>query len=503
MASLLLLTDDCLLRVVCFIDDPYSFQSFTLTCQRFYQLTKNAKSVLHPKLLKAKAANSIKRYIVEIGDDYHRCCKLNDLLGRSAHLTASKRLLTYDEVIGVWQRSGPLVAKLFTWLRSEKSSREEGEPRATCYTECRKITLHLPKCAKEMTIETSHFGDYGHNYDRELSIFVTCGDLKVRSERFSSHHPEDYMYMEDEEVAGVVDSMKEVIELLQKEVGETVKPISGRFFIWFCFCFPHECNLDEEHRLCFKDTSRNAKPTPASIQPSIDQFHKKLEEENSVEKLASEWKAGEKQDSKHAKNIAESIALLTLRSDKESFGALRSDVKHFYGIANDYSFKKLPKQLVLQLILRTSLVQSGYDAGSIADKYVQSKVLFKCISGKTMEVFGGMHGDGASYPTWDEVELQFTLPDGKLIKLEAREKPLELERLGPVTELVKKSISQSIPEKLIPKIGNLLIAVYFLAALDFCVEEPFIDTYNKPLLSESESESNDESSAEESEESTV
>ena len=499
MASLLLLTDDCLLRIICFIADPYSFQSFTLTCHRFYQVTKNAKSALHPKLLKAKAANSIKRYIVGIGDDYHRRRKLDDLLGRSAHLTASKRLLTYDKVIDVWQRNGPVVAKLFTWLRSEKTWNEDGEPRATCYTECRTITLHLPNCAKEMTIETSHFGDYGHNYDQELSINVTCGELNVRSEGFSSSHPGDYMYMGDEEVAGVEEPMKEVIEVLQKELGETFKPISGQFFIWFCFFFPHGSNLDVEHRLCFKDTSRNAKPTPASIQPSIDQFHKKLEEENIVEKLVSEWKAGEKQDSKHAKIIAESIQLLAQRSDKESFKALQKDVKHFYGIANDYSFEKLPKQLVLQLILRTSLVKNGYSAGSIANKYVQSKVLFKCISGKTMEVFGGMHGDGASDPTWDEVELKFTLPDGKLIKLEARQKPLELERLGPVTELVKKSISQSIPEKLIPKIGNLLIAVYFLAALNFCVGEPFVDTYNKPLLSESESE--DEWSSEESEES--
>ena len=499
MASILSLTDDCLLKILSFLDDPYVFHSFILTCQRFYHVSKNANSVLPLKLLKSKAENYVKRYIVGEGKSYDKYCCLVDLLRRLSHLSASRRSLTYDKVVKAWQRCGPVVAKLLTWFRSAESSREEGEPRATCYTESGKFTLQLPSCAKKMAIETSHFGDYGHNYDRELTICVSCEDLNAKSERFSSYHPEDYMYMVEEEIDGVEKSMKGVIEVLQKELGDTVPPINGRFFIWFCFFFPNVSSLDEEQRLRFKDESRNTKPTTASVMSAIHQFHKNLESENSVQKLLSEWEAGEQRDSIYGKLLVESFHLLALRSEAGVFDALQKDAEKFFDIANEYSLKKLPRQLLLQLILRTSLVTSDFNAGSIADKYVQSKIQFKCIGGNSIQVFGGMRGDGASYPTWHEIHLKFTLPDGKVIKLKAGEKPLEIEKLSPVTELVKKSISRGIPEELIPKIGNLLIAVYFLAALGFGAEEPFIETYNKPLLSESEEEEEGEEEEEEEE----
>ena len=119
-----------------------------------------------------------------------------------------------------------------------------------------------------MVIETSYFNDYGHNYDPELSIHITCGDLDVKSEGFARYSPEDYMYWEEEEVRGALEPLKEMRELLQKELGETVPPITDHFFIWLCYFFPDESNLLEENRLSFKGTARNAKPTPASVQSS-------------------------------------------------------------------------------------------------------------------------------------------------------------------------------------------------------------------------------------------
>ena len=265
MASILSLTDDCLIRILSFFDDPYVFHCFILTCQRFYHVSKNANSVLQLKLLKSKAENYVKRYIVAEGNKYRT---LVDLLHRLSHLSTSRRLLTYDEVVDAWQRCGPVVAKLLTWFQGAESSREEGEPRATCYTESRKFSLQLPSCAKKMVIETSHFGDYGHNYDRELSIRVSCEDLNAESEGFSSYHPEDYMYMVDEEVSRVAESMKGVIEVLRKELGDTVPPINGRFFIWFSFFFPNGSSLDEEQRLCLLYTSPSPRDGLLSRMPS-------------------------------------------------------------------------------------------------------------------------------------------------------------------------------------------------------------------------------------------
>jgi len=454
--------------------------------------------VLHTNLLRAKAEYFIKCFIVEIGDDYNKFRKLEGLLRDSARLTAAKEILTYKKVISAWQRNGPVVAKLLTWLRNQESSVDEGHPRATCFTEHRSVTLHLPNCGKSMVIETSYFNDYGHNYDPELSIHITCGDLDIKSEGFARYSPEDYMYWEEEEVRGALEPLKEMRELLQKELGETVPPITDHFFIWLCYFFPDESNLLEENRLSFKGTARNAKPTPASVQSSIDELHKDREIETNLQKLVSEWEADVQQEAKYSKEIAETVSLLTRRSEVKILERLDGDASRFYHIANDYDLKKLPKQLLLDLLLRTSLEASTYNPGSIADKFVESRVIFKCMGGKVMQVCGSMHGDGAGYPTWDEIQLEFTLPDGKVLNLKARDTKLQLENLNPVTGILLECISQSMQgEKHVPQIGNLFTAAYFLHALEFAVPlDTFLGSYDELIPSESE----EESTAEESEE---
>ena len=192
MASLLALNDDCLHRIVSCLDDPGSFYSISLTSKRLLQVTKSTRNVIHSKLLQSKAEYYIKSYLVDItntsggrarrSDDDDKFCKLRDLLHSSARLTAAKGILSYAKVIDVWQKNGPVVAKLFTWITNRENSEEEGEPRATCITQYRSVTLHLPSCDKNMVIKTRYFHDYIGNYDDELSIHVTCGDLKVTSE---------------------------------------------------------------------------------------------------------------------------------------------------------------------------------------------------------------------------------------------------------------------------------------------------------------------------------
>lgn len=232
MASVLSLTDECLHIIISYLDNQSSFLSFVLTCQRFLRVTKNKRSVLNTTLLQAKAEFYIKRYIVEIGNDYKKLSKLQVLLRDSARLTKAKRLITYDRLIDVWQNSGPVAAKLFTWILGADSSREECKPRATCYTRERVLTLHLPNCNENMMIITSFFGDFCPLYDLEISIHVFCGDLVVKSNYFVARYtPEDFMHWNAEEVKSAVERMRDVMALLQKELGATVPPITAQFFV--------------------------------------------------------------------------------------------------------------------------------------------------------------------------------------------------------------------------------------------------------------------------------
>ena len=190
-SSLLGLNDDCLHRIVSYLDDPRAFYSISLTCKRLLQVTKSTRNAMHSKILRSKSEYYIKIYLVHISNTngragrsnhYDKYCKLRDLLEASARLTAAKGLFSYAKVIDVWQKNGPVVAKLFTWIRNQETDVERGEPRATCITTNQSVTLHLPSCDKNMVINTRYFHDYIGNYDDELRIHVTCGDLDVTSE---------------------------------------------------------------------------------------------------------------------------------------------------------------------------------------------------------------------------------------------------------------------------------------------------------------------------------
>ena len=181
MASILTLNDDCLCRIISFLDDPLSFYSVALTCKRVKQVIRSTRSILHPKVLLAKAEYYIKCYLVEIRDgERDMYDKLEDLLSNAARLTEAKKLLTYAKVVDVWEKNGPVAAKLFSWIKNQEKSTEKGEPRMTCVTEYRSVTLHLPDCDKDLKIDTSYFYDYHDNYYNELRIHVTCGDLDVK-----------------------------------------------------------------------------------------------------------------------------------------------------------------------------------------------------------------------------------------------------------------------------------------------------------------------------------
>ncbi|KAJ7365656.1 hypothetical protein OS493_002368 [Desmophyllum pertusum] len=81
----------------------------------------------------------------------------------------------------VWQKNGPVAAKLFTWITNretgEDSDKIHNTHAASCVTQYQYVTLQLPSCDKNMVIYTKHYHDYIGNRDDELSIHVICGDL--------------------------------------------------------------------------------------------------------------------------------------------------------------------------------------------------------------------------------------------------------------------------------------------------------------------------------------
>ena len=138
----------------------------------------------------------------------------------------------------------------------------------------------------------------------------------------------------------------------------------------------------------------------------------------------------------------EILRILTQKSETRILKCLKGDAETFQAIASYYELKKVPKQLVLDLILRTSVKESDYGPGSIADKCVKGQLIFRCHGCEIITVRGVIHGDGAGYPSWHILVLDFTLPDGKPLRLYARHTPLQSESLHPVTELLQQGISQ-------------------------------------------------------------
>ena len=360
----------------------------SLTCKSFQKAT-TAKSALNTKLLKAKAEYYVKSYIVAtslskryistpIRDKFN---KLMIFLRNTARFTATKELVTYDKVIDAWQRNGPVAAKLLTWLRNKESTVEKNIKRLhSTETSSKKnwsITLLLPGCEKTMIIKTSYFVKSGNllfhstQTNKQIGIQIKCGDIDVTAKFSLSQRSKlkNYMYWTQEILGLSMKPIKAAIEVLQREIGETDPPTSNYFFIWLC-CgfFPEKCL---QNRLFFKDTTRNTKPTLASVQTAVEQFHKFQQFEVNLQKLLSEWKRDEDENSKYSVMIAETVHLLALRSEAKILARLYQDAPRFFEIATFYYLRQLPKQCLLDLVLRTSLEESAWTPTSIAKNFVK------------------------------------------------------------------------------------------------------------------------------------
>ena len=345
MASILSLPEECLCKIVSFIDHPPTFYSVALTCKRLLQVTRNTRCVLHARLLKFKALYFIRRYDVEIGLDEEKRDKMRKLVCGCAQLTKAREFLTYDKVIDLWQKNGPVAAKLLTWVRNQQDGdevfyRDDWDGFITI-NKNQTLTLRLPGGGQTLVIETDYVEEYPIEEDSKITmIHITSEDLQldVTFKEFHcwssvSFHEDsgqpkylDCVDLDDDVHLSKYDAkfapLRPVIHILQKELGKTVPPITNYFFIWLCYFFPDKLNLHEEHKLIFKDAASNRKPTYASIQSSLDEYHKVQQFETTFRKLFSEWEDDQSNESYNARMIAETIHLLAQRSQVDTLKSL-------------------------------------------------------------------------------------------------------------------------------------------------------------------------------------
>ena len=246
--SILSLPNECLENIVSFVDDPFTFGSIALTCKRFLRLTENDRRVMHTNLLKSKAEYYVKLWTAANRRRHDRfgfqLYDIGGFLRECATLTASKNAVTYDKVMAVWERNGPVAAKLLTWVRDLKCSVWN-----SLSYERRNVTLHLPKCKKSVIIRADLNRESIYPLGDDPSLRINCGDLSVKSSsRSDASGPLDnFIHWTKEEVERATEPMKPVMKLLQEELGETIPPLTPYFFLWLCFFFPDKSDLHEAH----------------------------------------------------------------------------------------------------------------------------------------------------------------------------------------------------------------------------------------------------------------
>ena len=381
--------------------------------------------------------------------------------------------------MAVWERNGPVAAKLFTWVRDLKCTVSNFLSHET-----RNVTLHLPKCKKNVIIRANLVRE--STVTSYPSLRINCGDLRVEAgSRSDASGPLDnFIHWTKEEVERATGPMKSVIEVLQEELGETIPPITPYFFLWLCFFFPDKSDLLDDNRLCFKDASRNMKPTHTSVDLVIADYNRELRFEDSLQEMFGKWKsvmvrrnskmlASEQLLQKIPKKIEETLPLLSLRSEAKVFEQLKEHYMRFHLIA-DYCapLRDLDNMVLFDLFWRTSLEKSStYKSHNVIPiKHFENFVMYRCIGGKYMKVWGAMHGDGRH--SWEKIELDFTLPDDKVLKLES---PFNLQLLSPVTDILQEGIDNNIyyssltEQGCSQRIDNFHTAYYFVRALDLNV----------------------------------
>lgn len=81
-------------------------------------------------------------------------------------------------------------------------------------------------------------------------------NIKVCASRCGLRRPKNCTSWEGEKLSRCLEPIKEAIQVLRREIGETDPPISNGLFIWLCCFFPDQSIVLEQNRVTFRDAAR-------------------------------------------------------------------------------------------------------------------------------------------------------------------------------------------------------------------------------------------------------
>lgn len=96
-------------------------------------------------------------------------------------------------------------------------------------------------------------------------------NINVCASRCGQRSPKNCTSWEGEKLSRCLEPIKEAIQVLRRDIGETDPPISNGVFIWLCCFFPDQSIVLEQNRATFRDAARNTKPTLATVQTALEQ----------------------------------------------------------------------------------------------------------------------------------------------------------------------------------------------------------------------------------------
>lgn len=379
------LNDDCLSNIVLNLVESSSFYNFVLTCKRFQRIASKYGN-LHEELLAKKADFYAKKFIVfnccyEKDDGYEEYCNLQELLEITTKCSASVDDLL-DEERKICKQFGPVTAKLFSWLKNVNEEIFMEAPRSTSERITRILVLHLPKCDRELTINTdSYINLCGDDGSSEVTIQIICGDVCVECCVAVKLLAESFRDLSEDEIRKITTPLRPAIDIIQAELGSTTFAIAGRFFVWFCNFFLSKTvvELKDEEKLSFLNDEKNQKPTFLEAQQTFAMTHSLDNIDQAVEK----WR-NEGLEFIYPEILINTLKELVYRKSKKTVEKLKDDISIFYSILTTYDFRTFPKEMMMDLFVRTRTLTNYVSVTTDMSRKVQSSVVIFLKGGKSM-----------------------------------------------------------------------------------------------------------------------